>query len=339
MHGQEAFGYTSNMPSWKSAKSKKQIARNTKLGLIILAFCLGLLIFGRGVKFTRELFTPWQQSQTHRNYIWNNDFNLNILIKAKNISLLSYNPQDQKIIIIDVPGKTYLEVAHGFGKWQLGSVFDLGGVSLLKDTLTDFFGLPIDGFLDFSGKFTQSQAIDIVSEIRKNPFSGVNLLSYLKTDLTPLELIRLKMGLSKVRFDKIKQTNLESLGALGQERLADGTDILTADTVKLDFALSEVADPLVRFEHKTIAIFNSTDHPGLAQKAARLISNIGGDVIITSNGQNKFKTSRIFGEKSKTLNHLKQIFNVRDTIDSKDGDLVSSRAQINLFVGEDYIDR
>lgn len=327
------------MPSWKSAQSKKQIAKNTKLALIVLAFCLGLLFLGQAVRLTQKLFTPWQQSKAHRNYIWNGNFNLNILMRAKNISLLSYNPQDQKITIIDIPRQTYLEVAHGFGKWQLGSVFDLGGGSLLKDTLTDFFGLPIDGLLDFSGKFTQSPAIDIVSEIRKNPFSGVSILSYLKTNLTPLELIRLKMGLSKVRFDKIKQINLESLGALDHQRLADGTDVLTTDTVKLDSALSEIVDPLIRFEHKTIAIFNSTDHPGLAQKAARLISNIGGNVIITSNGQNKFKTSRIFGEKSKTLDHLKQIFNVRDTIDPKDEDLISSRAQINLFMGEDYLDK
>ena len=77
-------------------------------------------------------------------------------MRAKSVSLLSVNPQEKKVTIIDLPQNLYLEATGGFGKWQLRSIYDLGesqsigGGQLLKDTLTNFFGLPIDGFLQFS---------------------------------------------------------------------------------------------------------------------------------------------------------------------------------------------
>ena len=321
---------------WKDIQSKKQIAKKTKWALIVLAAILGLLIVGQTFKFAKNLFSPWQLPKTQKNFNWNSQFNINILIKAKQISMLSFNPQNQKITIIDIPDNTYIEVPKGFGYWIASSILDLGGNQLLTETMENQFALPIDGFLGFSGKYAQSQAASIVSEIRTNPFSIISMLPAIKTDLTPFELIRLKLGFSSVRFDKVKQINLEEADILLKKELLDGTKVLILDTVRLDSILNDMIDPLIQSEHKTIAIFNSTDHPGLAQKAARLITNIGGDVIITSNGQNKFQTTRVTGEKSKTLERLKQIFGAGGTIDPQLEDLVSSRAQINLFLGEDY---
>lgn len=342
MHGQEAFGYTKIMPitqkkrGWKAIQSKKQIAKKTKWALLVLAAILGLLIASQTVKFTKNLFSPWQLSRTQRNFNWNAEFNINILIKAKQISFLSFSPQNQKITIIDIPDNTYIETARGFGYWIASSIYDLGGSQLLKETMENLFGLPIDGFLLFSGQYSQSQAVSIVSEIRTNPFSIISMLPSIKTDLTPFELIRLKLGFNSVRFDKVKQINLEKADVLLKSELLDGTEVLILDTVRLDSILTDMIDPSIQTEHKTIAIFNSTDHPLLAQKAARLITNIGGEVIITSNSQNKFQTTHVTGEKSKTLDRLKQIFGAGDTIDASDEDLVSSRAQINIFLGEDY---
>lgn len=331
---------------WKDLQTKKQATQKTRLALIVLAVLIIMLVLSQAVKFTQLLFSPWKgNSSIKRTYFWNSDFNINILIKAKGISLLIFSPKDQKITIIDVPEATYLEVGHGFGKWQLGSVYNLGesqnhaGDKLLIDSLTNFFGLPIEGYMDFSGRYLNSSPDTIVSEIRKNPFFAVNTLPFLKTDLTPFELIRLKTALSGVRFDKIEQINLANNDLLLPDKLADGTDVLTPDTIKLDSILSNLVDPGIQLEHESVAIFNSTNHPQLAQNAARIITNMGGNVIITSNGQNKYKVSYVAGEKSKTLDRLKQIFGSGDIIDAKDEDLISSRAQINIFLGEDYFNR
>ncbi len=333
---------------WKYVQSKRHIKQSTKLALIVLSAVLILLLLSQIVKFTQTLFSPWKQStQVNRTILWNRDFNIHILIRAKGLSLLSFDPTDQKIRIIDIPKTTYLEVAHGFGKWQTGSIYDLGegqkdlgGARLLQDTFGNFFGLPIDGILDFSGQYSQKDSSVIISEIRKDPFSILHILPYLKTDLTPFELIRLKIELSGIRFDKIRQIDLEKdTDALQKDKLADGTFVYTPDPIKLDAILSDMMDPSIKSEHKTIAIFNSTDHMGLAQKAARLITNIGGYVIITSNGQNRLRTTQISGEKSKTMERIKQIFKAGDIIHASNDDLISSRAEINLFLGEDFFDK
>lgn len=332
-------GWSRPNRGWKETQAKKQINKKTKYALIAIILILGLIIFGRGVRFITAIFTPWQSANTSRTYFWQGDFNINLLIKAKNISLLSYSPQNQQITVLEIPQNSYVEVAKGFGKWELRSVFDLGGDKLLKDTLANLLGIPIDGYLRLTDKYSSVETTTLLEQFRKDPFILISLLPYLKTDLTPFELIRLKMGMAGVRFDKIKQTDLEQTNSFQNEQLADGTQILTPDQVKLDAQISQLAEVNFQSEHKTIAIFNSTTYLGLAQKAARIVTNLGGDVIITSNSQNKFVTSVVYGEKSKTLDRLKQIFGSNGTIDPKLEDLVLSRAQINIFLGEDYFNR
>lgn len=304
------------MPSWKDVQSAVKVKRKTKLALLVLGLVSALLILGQLIHFTQILF------RTERNQIWNGEFNLNLVIRAKSISYFSYNPQDKKVVILEIPDETYLEVPHGFGKWQLRAVYDLGGAQLLTDTLTNFLGLPIDGFLDFKGPFKESSTLQLLEELGENP---------LHSNLSLWELIRLKLALMQVRFDKIETRAILDLGVLEQDKLADGTPIFLSDPVRLDSALSAFAEPKLLKEHQSIAIFNATNHPQLAQKAARIITNMGGNVIITANWDQALNKCQIFGEQSKTLQRLLQIFDC-DRIDpGKD-----SRAQINLFLGEDY---
>ncbi len=341
---------------WKAIQSQKQIAKKTKLALMLLLIVLGILVLAQAVKFTRSLFSPWKQSSTQKNYIWKADYNINVLIRAKGISLLTFSPQNERITIIDLPDSIFFEIPHGFGKWMLSSVFnlgesqkDLGGDRLLADSISSLFALPVDGFMDFSGKFSSLAPADLISEIRKSPISGFDMMADIKTDLTPLELLRLKWGLSSVRFDKITKIDLEKSEILSKEKLADGTEVLVVDAIRLDSVLLDIIDPILQSEHQTIAIFNTTNHPLLAQKAARIITNMGGDVVITSNSQVKAQSTQAVGEKSRTLNRIKQIF--EKPVCKPDGKnpsgcvrmdpnlekQASSRAQINLFLGEDSL--
>lgn len=326
---------------WRSAQSKIKKSKQVKLALIVLGIIGGLLILSWATRFANQMFSPLNTQLQTRSYIWNGKFNLNLMVRTKEISLFSYNPKQGKIVIINIPNETMLEVPGGFGSWQLRSIYDLGeseksggGDKLLASSLASFLGVPIDGFLDFSKQKPRSTG-EIVDILRANPFSGINLLNLLKTDLTPWELIRLKMGVSGVRFDKIRRLDLVKLNVLEKQKLPDGQETYFGDPVKLDSVLTDLADPVFQFEHISIAIFNATDMPQLAQKWARVITNLGGNVIITANADAKLKKTQIQGIKSQTSERLKQIFAISDKIKPKEDDMVS-RAQINLILGEDY---
>lgn len=316
------------MPSWKVVQSKKSKFKKTKLALSVLALVVALILLSQVVRLSQTLFSPWKSdTKSERQYNWNGEFNINLLVRGTSISLVSYNPKQGKITIINIPDETYLDVPNGFGKWQLRSIYNLGGYRLLRISLTDFFGIPIDGFVE------TNQLRDL---LQKNPISALGLLPGLKTDLTLWELLRLKMSLVSVRFDKIRELNLESLNVGDKVSLLDNSQVFVADSAKLDSVLSDLKDPNLVSEGKTIAIFNATDHPQLAQKATRLISNLGGHVIIVSNAKGRLKTTLVTGEKSATLTRLQQIFDTNVNISPEDENLESSRAEINLFLGEDY---
>lgn len=352
---------------WKTIQSKNKKNKRTKLALWILGLIIGLLVLSWIVRFTQSLFTPWQLSANSdsvfhtKKYIWNGEFNINLILRTNSeISLVSYSPKQEKVIIVKIPDEIFLEVPFGFGKWQVRAVYDLGqsqknlnGDKLLTESLRNFFAIPIDGFLDLSTLKNQQTSFEIIDTMRKNPFSGIGFLSALKTDLAPLEFMKFELSLRNVRYDKVEQLDLNKLNILDQDRLPDGSVVLIGDPNKIDSVLSDLADPTIIAEHKTIAVFNATDEPQLAQKWARLISNMGGNVIMTANANKQLKNTQVIGDNSQTLKRLKQIFELgcqnspncskknlpsskeEGKINPSDEDLVSSRAQINLFLGED----
>lgn len=317
---------------WKEKQSETQRKKKIRLALIILCLFIGLILLSWCVRFTQGLFA----SAVPRNYHWSGEFNINLAVRTSSISVLSYNPHEGKITVLNIPDETFVNVPGEYGSWQLRSVYGLGQAPLVKETVASFLGVPIDGFLDLN---SEKPAMDFVRILRENPFSGFRYLSSMKTDLTVWEILRLKMGISSVRFDKIYEIDLREGNILEKNKLPDGTEIFNADSIRVDSILSGLADPAIVGEHKSIAVFNATDKPQLAQKWARLITNLGGNVIIVSNAEKSIKKTIISGDESLTLKRLRQIFNISGNIDQAEEGVVSSRAQINVVLGEDYINK
>lgn len=324
---------------WRTHQRSHKIKKKTQLALIILGLLLALLLMSQIFSFTRLIHHPLRSKEPAKNYTWNGEFNLNLVFRTKPLSLASYNPKEKRITIIVIPDETLIDVPFGFGRWQLRSVYDLAegssfsGERLIKQSISSFLGIPVDGI----------SSDNLVDLLRRNLFSGVTLLPKLQTDLTLLELARLKIGLLGVRFDKIKQIDLSPLNVLEIEKLADGTEIFIADPVRLDSILSDFAEPNVRSEHLSVAVFNATEKPLLAQRAKRIIENLGGVVIATQNAPGSLDKSYVDGEKSKTLDRLRQIFDLDclkdpkcDKIPASDLGLAASRAQIIVVLGKDF---
>lgn len=294
------------MSRWKIVQSRLNTKKKTKLALTVLAFLFVILVLSQLIQIVRVIDRP-------KTYKWNGEFNLNFVVRASGLSLVSYNPKEREVTIINIPDETYIDVPFGFSKWQARSIYELGqgseigGERLLKKSVSDFFGIPVDGF-------SSENLVD----------TPITHLSTLTTDFTLWELIRLKANFFQIRFDKIRRFELEKF--------------MESEDTWENFKEREI-----QTEHLSIAVFNATDKPYLAQKAKRLIENLGGNVIVTQNAPLKLSKSYVEGHSSKTLERLTQIFDLGcqrdpkcDKIPKNDLGLASGRAQVTVILGEDF---
>lgn len=280
---------------------------------------------------------------------WDGRSSINLIVKASDWSLLNFDPVEKKLTVLKIPDETFIELPKNLGNWKISSIFELGqsenpanGAKLLEDSLSRMFGLPVEGTLIIN---QEKQVEDIIRGFNKNFLNSFLSLDKMESDLTKKELVNLMLQISGTRSDKIVFLDLGSSEITESILLGDSSRVLGIDTIKLDlFIRDKMTDDLIFNEEKTVAVFNSTDHPGLANEATRMITNLGGNVIITSNSAQNLDESVIFeeGQTSETFIRLSQIFApecLSKACQISDPKVNSSRADIKIIIGEDFYQR
>lgn len=256
-----------------------------------------------------------------------------LVFATKPLFILSYEPKSN-LVVMTIPEETFVEVSRGFGSLKLSEVWPLGG-QLLLETVQDFLAVPIDGWVGFK---KESQPTE---NWRKETI--LNLKNHwrdLQTNLTVLDLIKVWWRVRETRFDKIEMIELAKTSVLTPLTLGDGTTVLSADPVLLDgLTVSVFKDSNLAAEGIAIGVLNASDKAGLAQKAARLIGNYGGEVVSVGNSQKKEKPCQIRGEnpiwQSLTARRLAEIFPCR----LAEAKPENSRVDLEIVLGEDYWQR
>lgn len=351
LHGQAPLFTINVMPKkWKAVQSKNKAKRKTALALKTLFLIFLLLIVGFVVNIFKNLSLPMSYRGFDKNYTWQGDFKLNLVFRSNTISVLSFDPEERTLRIINIPDETYIELPGEFGSWQARSIFDLGesekvnGARLLAFGIENFLGAPIDGFIEPLNELRQMSIYELVTYLRSNPFNYAQFLGNSKVSLTPIEFGRLATSIHQVRFDKVIEVDLRKEGLLQETTLPDGNAGLVGDPVKIDgFATNIFLDHKIRKEESTVAVFNASKKPGLAQKAAFLITHLGGNVIFTANTDHETKTNLVVakdGINNLTLKRLSQIF-APVCIKKKcailsSPDIINSRADINVILSNDF---
>lgn len=316
----------------RKIKTKK---KKSKAWLIlILAFLfLFLLAF-----FTFKIYRSLVKS------LWDGQNQFNLVINSQPVSLVSFNPLEETINLLLIPNGTFIETNHGYGPYRIESVYKLGelkgnGIELLTSSLQDSFGLAIDGFL--KGNNSELQKKDLKNGLLNQFFYSFNHDE--KTNLSRWDLLRLWWRIKMIREDKINLIDLSQTSVSQEVDLPDETKAMKIDTERLDRIISQFfADSQIKKEDLTIAVLNKTDKAGLANKAAKLIANIGGRVIsIGGQTQNydrenecEIKSDKKY-KNSYTVKKLSKIFNCQWAGDPE----ADQRSTIVLLLGDDYWSR
>lgn len=342
-------------PKSKKVSDVQASTKKVAWALYALGF-LGLsIILAKVFTFLNLLIFPITPSlNSTKNYNWDEKFTLNLVFKGQKISVLSFSPLDRKVAILKIPGDVLINVPKGFGEWQVGSIFDLGqtekpqiGAQLLKLSIERLLGLPIDGFVKLDGKLGGVELEDLVQSVRKNPFSLSFNITKIQSDLTGTELVNLIKDLSSVRDDKLLTLDIGDSSITESKLLQDQTRVLGVDTIALDlFIRKKISDPLISGDDAPVAVFNTTSHPGLANSVARVITNMGGSVIMIGNTEENLKETKVTlndqDSKNSTYVRISQLLapsclKLRCTSD--ESKVNQSRAKINVIIGEDYYAR
>lgn len=274
---------------------------------------------------------------------WSGSERINLILTDRQANLVSFSPDEGELTIISLPQETRIGVVHGYGDYPLGSLRKLEiqekRKDLLVESLKENFGIPIDGWVETagseqqladSGQHTVASKEEILTRLRSQMLGGG------RSNLTSVDLFRLWWGIRGLRFDKIKTVDLVKTNSLTTQVLADQTQALEINNSNLDERFQRLFfEPLLRQERLGIEVLNATMHPGLGERAARIVNNMGGEVLIVGNSDKQIKKCQASSTKEKkesyTVKKLEKVFNC-DWEEKKE----EGRAEITLILGEDY---
>jgi len=328
----------------KKATRKGVKSSRVALGLFVLGFLILLIAVGKTISLIGGLSKPHSPDTLAitRDYSWDGQANLTIAIQSDKTYVFSLNPSQNMAVILKVADNTHLTVPFNFGRWAAGSIYQLGqsespkiGAKLLKESVAGALGVPVDGYFILSGSLAQKPFEEIVKTLRQNPLADLTFLGQAKTDLSISEYWRMVWVLRSLRYDKITVLDLGQSTLTSWQLLADGTRVLSFNQPKLDqFIQKYFENSKITDEALSVGILNSTSHPGLAEKAARIVANLGGRVTFTANYPDTLKNSIVLGKDSYSTAYFSKLFAPHPSKMKIDLDL--SRADINIFLGEDY---
>lgn len=333
----------------KTAKSKNQ----TKIIILAFVILIVIVLLGKVINIFSDFGEPLDKNFYQKSsYHWDGRTNINLLFanteNSPHYDLVSYNPTDKELTVLNLSPDIYVNIPKGYGSWRLGSVYNLGqeesppiGKSLLKLSVAELFGLPLDGIILTPQKASTQE---LLASLRSNPLSIIKTISTIKTDLSAHQTFKLFREFAGVRSDKLTSIDLSKSDITESKLLPDSTRVLGVNTVSLDiFVRSNMSDSQIEDESKSIAVINATTHPGLAQEVSRVITNMGGTVVITTSTDHHQEKSYVISSEADKSNatflRLTQIYAPRclseDCIfDSPQ--IISSRAQVNVVLGEDF---
>ena len=329
--------------SWRRLKQQfkfKRRLQQLKMALIVVAAVLIVSGVWSVWKFFTEPFKTSAGSTFQNGYTWDGGTPFNLLLlevsgvdetapPTESLTVISLNPTLELTTLVNLP-MDYKNLRDLYGLGNLSNSRD--GVGMVADTVRELLGVPIDDYLLidhrgvvklrelFPGVHEIKDVLTLETVVRFPKFWEVAKQS-VRTNLGVFEIARTVLYLIGVRSDKIEQLNVSS-------------DLLT-DQTALDRKLSPFfRDEKISSEHLKIQILNGSGRSGLAVAAARIIRNIGGEVIRTDNYERQDLEKGYLlldSSGSYTAARLAHIFGFSDSRPPRSGS--EARANITVILG------
>ncbi len=216
---------------------------------------------------------------------------------------------DSKRFTLAISDSKNLEVMSLSGSAKTITIFKLSR-NIGSYEAGQFLEIPIDAFIT-------SNSLDLNQKTDSLFLKAIFSYKKVQTNLTVIDLLKLLIFSKTVVSSSVNTKNIS-------------VDLSPSELDKLVARL--VSDDLIEKDKQTIQIINGTDVGGLGNRLARLITNMGGDVIIVATSDNPKKISKIsyIDQKTYTVERLRKVLGYPAV---KEGN--NAISDITIVIGED----
>lgn len=225
---------------------------------------------------------------------------VNFVLISNSFDLVSLEPQ-KEMVIVSIPQDTLVEFPKGLGLKKLSEAKREMAASVIGELI----GIPIDGWI-----VTTNNQLPTTND-KKKIISLKIFLKPTQTNFSLLDLVKIWWEAKSLRFDKIKTLTFnDSLDGLFKERKIIGEKI-------------------------TIEVLNGSGKPQMANRIAKMITNLGGQVVSVGNHQKIIDKCQLIGSKKTLESYLisrlqKALFCDKIVRDFE------ARADLQVIIGFDY---
>ncbi len=269
-------------------------------------------------------------------YITVEDFNADPIV-VKKVEFFIFDKTKKEVVRYDIPLDFVAAVPGKFGQEEISRIFALGalnskdplvdGTNLMEKTLFKTFAYKVDKYILIDQSLEKDtdklfNGSSVLSYLDLKEVSGIS--RSLHTDMTLKELYEINRFISSIPLDKKVIHNSADAFAAADEEIKELT-----------------YDSKIVSEKKNIALLNGTDFSGVATFASRVVTNMGGRVVASSNTQNTYDTSCIITDDptSSTVAFLSRVFHITKILTKADAtgffESEIDRADITVIFGFD----
>lgn len=262
---------------------------------------------------------------------WSKDSTLSVVFpqKSGDIEIASFNPSDNSISTLVVPGETQVRVARQLGTWRIKSVWKLGENEkvvgkLLAETVTREFNVPVYAWADstFQG-FTKS-----------DPISIIKAASFIyKTNLGLGDKAKLAFFSFGIKNFKRSEINLKDTRFLTKNLLVDGEEGYRLTSDLPTSILAEFYDAILSKGNAKIKIIDDTGNSGVAESVGKISEVVGLKVASIQKEQSSQTDCLISGSNKYAVKKLSLLFSCVEK------DLGESNFDVIMKLGTDFSKR
>ncbi len=235
-------------------------------------------------------------------------FNLEVSVNGKNRAVFSFEPESGSMVILKIPDKTISSLRRA-----LEIPID-GNLTLLSSSPSYNHILQNE---NVSGKEVSRLFLEML-------YAGPRIYS----SITTIDMIRLMIYSYDGSSSPLKTAILPQ----------SESDLVTDKLVASLFS-----DQTIRHENESVSIINGTEVSGLGNRLARLISNMGGNVVVVSTSSSVLPKTRILyvNKKTYTLYRMEKLLNTKAfalqsaTDDLKDSLSGAALSDIIVVIGKE----